>query len=319
MPAGMEATLTAVTIQVLFFILSIGGAWIVLVYLKGTANIRHKGAQFGGAAAMFVAMFLLLNKYVPELRDALIKEARAGTQQVTATDLTGKPKIVEISISPERQKITKCDLLELDRNKYFIDEELEVAVQRPTNSKWTAGRLDSFDRVSVVDIPLLGMGIAGMSNLLPLKTARRPIFGVRDESARELVIGKDSIISGVTVGTNPFEDEKFLRNSIQMQLDMAARMSNELDDPMVKEQLIDNMIAGSGDMMKEGFNAYLEKALPITKKIRNGVFVTSIEIESAQDIGFRGQLISSMSPLDKAVNVLAMNGQLLAKRQKPKN
>jgi hypothetical protein len=60
----MNATLAAVSTEMVFFALSLAGAWVVLNLLKGSANIRHKGARFGGTAAMFVAMFLSLNWYV---------------------------------------------------------------------------------------------------------------------------------------------------------------------------------------------------------------------------------------------------------------
>ena len=70
----IEASLEAIALQIPLFCLSIAGAWIVLRVLKGTAAIKNNGIQFRGGAAMFVAIFVLLNWYVPGLRDGILDD-----------------------------------------------------------------------------------------------------------------------------------------------------------------------------------------------------------------------------------------------------
>jgi hypothetical protein len=102
----MGATLQAVSIQAGFFVLSILGAWVVLRLLKGTAQIQQKGVQLGGAAAMFVTMFILLNRYVPDMREGIIQEAAAAPQTLV-TKNAGASSHVDVAIHPYEQRITK--------------------------------------------------------------------------------------------------------------------------------------------------------------------------------------------------------------------
>jgi len=62
MAGHLNPTEEAALIQFAFVVVSILTAWTILRVLKGSAEIKHKGIQFGGSAAMFVAVFFLLNK-----------------------------------------------------------------------------------------------------------------------------------------------------------------------------------------------------------------------------------------------------------------
>src|SRR5262249_52803219 len=163
-----------------------------------------------GAAAMFVAMFFLLNKYVPEMRDGIIAEAKAAQsqQQLQARDEKGEIKTLDIYISPERQKITNRDLKELDKNKYFVDEQLGVAVLRPQSSGWLLGSVQSFSKLSLADVPLMELSF-GMFRSIAGDAKDKSTFAVRGEKARKVTITKDSEISGIRAGINPFADQAF--------------------------------------------------------------------------------------------------------------
>src|SRR3978361_1746157 len=108
-----EALFAAVSIQILFFIASLFGAYVVLNVLKGTANIKRKDAQFGGAAAMFIAIYWLLNNNFPSTHQ-LITRANAASQQLVVDRKDGEPRTLPISISPDSQQISRKDLLKLD-------------------------------------------------------------------------------------------------------------------------------------------------------------------------------------------------------------
>ncbi|HEV7877880.1 hypothetical protein [Bradyrhizobium sp.] len=129
-----DATLEAVAIQMAFFVVSILGAWIVLRLLKGTAAVKNRGSQFRGAAAMFIAMFFMLNAYVPGMRDGILAETRASQTISAQKGVLGER--VNVSISAGDQRVSSAELDRLDRNNYAVDGELGVALIQPPDDTW---------------------------------------------------------------------------------------------------------------------------------------------------------------------------------------
>ena len=80
-----DATTEAVLVQIAFVVVAIVVAWVVLSLLKGTAQVQQKGVQFGGAAAMFVATFFLINKYVYPVHVTTRKSFGLMTRKLSVT------------------------------------------------------------------------------------------------------------------------------------------------------------------------------------------------------------------------------------------
>jgi len=309
----IDATLEAVAIQVAFFALSIVGAWIVLKILKGTASINNKGAQFGGAAAMFVAMFLLLNRYVPEMRDAIAKhamEARASQTMVASPRVgDGAPERLELSLSPTKQRVTSRDLKQLDRNKYFVDEKLGVAVTQPPNDGWTVGVVDSVGTVSLTDIPMFGFGMGMFKTILGEGIVAHPIIAFKERKNHTLTLNATSEVKGVRMNYNPFSDKSFVRKSIEANLSAMAVMDENMAAALKdrKEELLDRAEKATGTQFVDGFNKYLEISVPLEKHIQNGVYVTTFDLADSS-AGVMSELNKSMSVLDRAIQSLALKG-----------
>jgi hypothetical protein len=235
--SNMDATLEAVAIQAGFFVLSILGAWIVLKILKGTASITNKGAQFGGAAAMFVAMFLLLNRYVPEMRDSIFNEARAAQTLTVSTASGGNtPERLDVSLSPAQQRISLRELSQLDKNKYAVDRDLGIALLQPPNDGWIAGIVESVDSVSLVDVPMVGFGVGLFKSMLGEGLVAHPIFALKERKSHTLILGANSEVRGARMNFNPFADKSFVRKSIEANLAAGAAMDENLAEKL-KEAL----------------------------------------------------------------------------------
>lgn len=260
---------------------------------------------------MFVAMFFLLNKYVPEMREGIIKEAHAlHAQTVVAKDKAGSTERVEVSISPDRQKIDRRELQELDRNKYHVDESVEIALRRRHQSGWSIGTVQSFDTIGAIDLPIVEMGLSAFRTIGQMEARNRPIFAIRDEKVRVIGITKDSEVAGVRVGTNPYGDEALVRRMVEAQISMAARLSNEFDDPEKRKMVVDHMTTVTMAGAKPGFDAYLTKVLPAQKRIQNGVYVTVFELVNLPTDALLGALFNQMSVLDRALQFLVFKGSI---------
>ena len=307
--AKIDATLEAVAIQVLFFVLSIIGAWIVLKVLEGTASIKNKGAQFGGAAAMFVAMFVLLNQYVPGMREGIVKEAAAQELVVSKSPGGGEPERLAVSISPVQQKITARELKQLDKNKYFIDEKLGVAMLQPPNDGWVAGVVDSVDTVSVVDIPMVAMGMGLFKTMLGEGLVSHPVVALRERKVHTLALNGTSEVKGVRMNYNPYMDKSFVRKSVEASLSAMAVMDENVAAAFKnnKEAILDQAEKTAGTKFIDGFDKYLQKSIPLEKHIQNGVYVTTFDVVASPNDAM-GEMYKSMSVLDRAIQSLAMKG-----------
>jgi hypothetical protein len=309
----VDATLEAVVIQVAFFALSILGAWIVLRILKGSASINNKGVQFGGAAAMFVAMFVLLNRYVPEMRDAIAKhanEARASQTMIASSRAgDGTPERVELSLSPTKQRVTSRDLKQLDRNKYFVDEKLGVALIQPPNDGWVVGTVDSVGTVSLVDIPMVGFGMGMFKTMLGEGLVAHPVVAFKERKDHTLKLNATSEVKGVRMNYNPFSDKPFVRKSIEANLSAMALMNEKIAAELKdrKEELLDEIEKAAGTQYIDGFEKYLQKSVPVEKHIQNGVYVTTFDLADSPG-GAMNELNKSMSVLDRAIQSLALKG-----------
>jgi hypothetical protein len=307
----IDATVEAVAIQILFFLLSIVGAWLVLRILKGTAQIKNKGAQFGGAAAMFVAMFFLLNRYTPEMRDGILTEAHAA-QTITTKKDGGASENLDVYISPVQQKVTPRELQQLDKNKFIVNPDLGIAVLRPTEAGWSAEVVNSVDSVGIVDLPVMKLSLGAFKAMADGGIKSNPVFALRESKVHSLLLKADSEVRGIRMDMNPFADDAFVRKTVEAQMEMTrsiatGELAAALNDPEKRVKVVDEMMATIGPQLKDGFANMLAKTIPTEKHIQNGVYVTAFDIVDVSG-GVVVQLSKGMTPLDRAIESLAFQG-----------
>jgi len=306
----MDATLEAVAIQIAFFLLSILGAWIVLIILKGTASIKSRGAQFGGAAAMFVAMFVLLNRYVPDMRDGILSEARAAQTLTVSTPSGGNtPQQSEVWLSPTQQRMSSRELKQLDKNKYVVEPSLGIALLQPPNEGWVTGAVEKVDSISLVDVPMVGMGVGMFKSMLGEGLINHPVFALKEKKIHTVTLNAASEVRGARMNFNPFTDKAFVRKSMEANLSAMAMMDENMANMLKehKDELLDTVEKTAGAKLADGFDRYVQRMLPIEKHIQNGVYVTTFDLADPPSPALT-EIYKSMSPLDRAIQSLALMG-----------
>ncbi len=65
--------------------------------------------------------------------------------------------------------------------------------------------------------------------------------------------------------------------------------------------------AAQGSQVVDGFDKYVRKSLPLEKNIQNGVYVTTFDLADSPNEAL-AEIYKSMSPLDRAIQSLALKG-----------
>jgi hypothetical protein len=287
-----DATLEAVTIQLAFFISSIFGAWIILRVLKGTAVVKNRDTQFRGAAAMFVAMFFLLNAYVPGIRDGILAET-GGSQTISAQKGTSA---INVAISPGDQRVSRAELNRLDKNKYVVDRELGVALLQPPYDMST-GRVQSFETITLGDLPAMQIVVAAYKPFVTAGLKPYPIFAIREQKFHTVVLNADSEIRGTRMDMNPFSDKDLLSRLFEAQRNESIALA------ATTPEQADTFSANLSD----GFDKRLKTRFPITKKIQNGVYVATFELTKPREDNWFETLRKGSTSLDRAYQALTLD------------
>jgi hypothetical protein len=143
----ISPTVEAAIIVAFLFCLALFGSYIVFKVLKSTASIKQKGLQLGGAVAGLIVMFVLLNRYMPNIRAELVEDASA--QSIHTRTANGVTQIAEVALSPSTQLISKEELAHLDRNAYDILESSGLALPRPDGDSWEIGETKDVSTISM--------------------------------------------------------------------------------------------------------------------------------------------------------------------------
>jgi hypothetical protein len=209
--------------------IALGCAYVLMTVLKSSALIKQKSVQIGGAAAIFVVVFFLLNRYLPSIQYGFLQEAVAA-QPVTVSkpQEAGNKTTVAVALSPAVQLVTSRDLTALDKNVFALDETLLVAVRIPSGGSWRVGPVDSYEAVGLQDVPMMGMG-REMGSILLGDPGKRDIFAVQRIKGTEVVVGADSQMNSLSFSINPFGDRQFLKKVLKAQGNFSQTMG--IPDP----------------------------------------------------------------------------------------
>ncbi len=292
----MQATI----VVTILFVLALVGAWFVFKVLHGTATIKRKGVQLGGAAAMFVVMFFLLNRYLPDIRDGLIKEAAAQPiQGPTGTDYA---EVAQVSLSPATQLISARELSHLDRNKYDVREDMGIAMPRQISAHWDLGPVNTLPVLGYGDIPALRTGLEVFRYMFE---GERPlILGVQEKKPKLVTLDRNSMIGGVPLTLNYFDDRQYMKAAMKA----SAGMLRQLGITASVEDISESDLENVRTMLRASFQASIDKKLPVRKELRNGVFVMTLKKESLENNLFTKVTGLSNSLLDKALLKVVMSG-----------
>ena len=254
---------------------------------------------------MFVAMFVLLNRYVPDVRDGILVEA--ATVQKISGQKDGSAERVDVNISPVAQRVSRVELNRLDKNQYVINQELGVALPQPPDDNWSIATVDSIETVSVYNIPALQITNEPFKAVFE-EIKANPILALQEKKGHTLVLNAASEVAGVRMDLNPFLDRATLRRSMEAQLKLSASITGEAFDP----EAVEKAEKAIGSQLSDGFEKKLKAVLPVTKNIRNGVYVATFEIKRGPEDNWLVKLTKDDSPLDRALRL--DNLQLTAMR-----
>lgn len=255
--------------------------------------------QLGGAAAMFVVMFVLLNKYLPDIRLGLVGDAVA--QPVTTNLARGASQIVEVAISPATQLLTKDELGRLDRNEYDIHEDLGIAVPRSKGNEWLAGEQQHLSTINLADVPAIG---ASLSIFRAFFEINRPvILGFQEWSGKKFSLSEKSTISGLPLSLNYFDKPEYVRAIIKAQAGAVQEMGG--DPP---EEVPDEVVAEIGKVMADTFRQQIASKLPVNKQVHNGLYVIPLTKAVLERNVFASTIGQANTLLDNALMYLTVSG-----------
>lgn len=268
----MTPTLIAVAVQTIYFAVALLGSYIVFRFLKGTAQITRKGVQLGGSAAMFVVMFVLLNQYASKSREDLVSdftliETAQASQTLTRISSTGKKEIVKVSLSPATQLISSRDLAVIDRNEYYVDEDLRVAIKKPPDARWRIERRDAVEILGLSDIPSLGLAMDIMSS--SNSKTRPAILTFTHTDTHTIKLSKDSIVESIPMDYNMYSDPTVMKSSLAHSLEVLKGR------PVSQEELDSSspMTAMISEQLVNGYQKMIDARLPAEKEISSALHV----------------------------------------------
>ena len=184
----MSATTEALLVTASLLGMSLVSAYITLVLMRGSAQVVHKGVRLGGATGMFVVTFVMLSQFLPDIRDGLVSEVQAATQMIDLTEKYNNTKPVLLALSPTAQATTAIDLARLSYNEYVVNNDLGIAIARPTVPSWEAGIFDEgIESIDLTQLPMFALALEGMKSLSAYAVVENKVFGVRSVKAYDLV------------------------------------------------------------------------------------------------------------------------------------
>ena len=309
MNLATQSSLIAAGEVLLFCLVAIAGGFFCFKFLKSTAIVRTKKMQLGGGAALTFVLFAMLWRASVDIQDNIVQAALELPddkleQPVQYTWDRGRTEVVTtIKLSPATQLISEQELKGLDRNLFDINEELGIAIGRPTNLKWEVGTFDQVDTLGMLDIP----GVASGLGILPTKSWIKPIiFGVRSKEIHHVIIGPDAYIQDLPVVFNALADPEVFNQLQQYYVDFIVDVVGSIDDDPDNEK-IKSDVEQELVRQRETQGQVFENSFPKHKKVQNGIYI----IVLPRDV-LRNYLLNKLLPrrtlLEMALQYFIMSG-----------
>lgn len=279
------------------FLLSLLGAYVVFILLKGRATFKHEGLNLGGSAAGFVIFFWLLQRV---FFTALDKIPATGYPplEVMALGQEGQKLMTEIAFDPKKLIVSQERFNALDREDYTIlSDSFKIAMAGPKAFNWSVGKLPEYNTLSATDLPFFQFMNEMTGGMLDYKANDAQYFGARVGIPTQLTVKATSQIDGVALGDNPFKNKAFYKvfvNSMQG----AAKLDPGMGSPTSAD--IDTIQA----LFISSLDKVTNQTLPLKRAVYSGVYVSVYHNnsfkENAMETYMRGNDL-----ITKAVNASA--------------
>jgi hypothetical protein len=211
-------------------------------------------------------------------------------------------------LRPDAQITTLLDLKRLSHDRFVVDEELEIAIQRPDSQVWRVGRFEQgMAPIDLSQLPMFQMALQMINAIQPFERDGRQVFGVQSSKSHSITLNASSKIDGVELGLNPFDDQEYFRQIMIAQMEMGKSMMGETAE--IDPNFIDAMINVAFPQMKKGYADLLSKTFPKNIEVRNGVYATPILKSSLEPKmeGVMGDLMSMGTDLDRVLQYVAFD------------
>jgi hypothetical protein len=303
--AAMSPTVVATLVELAQVAIALGCSYVLISVLKSAAVIKQKGIQLGGAAAIFVVVLVLLNRYLPSIQAGLVQEATAAPQPVVVGNKSGDNQAlsVDVALSPATQLVTARELSALDRNKFVVDDGLQVAVQKPIGGTWQTGPTDSFATISLLDVPQMSASANLIGSMMFDSSLKEKIFGVWRAAGTEITIEADSEVNALPFAFNMFDDPAFVKMAVRSQPQFMRNfgLSAAGDDNKIDDAKLDKIATVLGPQIAKATGDSIKAKFPIKKMIFDGVFVTFVDADMLGGKGMIVKLQPASTLLDRAM------------------
>ncbi len=280
------------------FLVSLGGAFVVFKWLDGKASFKHQGLKLGGSAAGFAVFFWLLQKVFFVALDK-IPTSVYPPLEVIALGPQGQKILSEIILNPKKLIISLNKFNELDTEEYTVlNDSFHIAMSKPKYINWSFGELPEYNTLALRDVPFFVFMNKMTGGALDSKPILARQFGARTGIPTRLTLQESSVVDGIKLGDNPFEDKAFyaaFENSAKGSMTAISNGRYELS-PEDSDSLRASLVTAQGKVIKD--------VLPIKRNIYSGVYISVYSKKSFKANAYQDYLVAS-DLLTKAVAAAA--------------
>ncbi|MGH7510064.1 MAG: hypothetical protein ACREMZ_11410 [Gemmatimonadales bacterium] len=219
-------------------------------------------------AALIGGTFLLLSAVVggyfatrkpAGLPPLEIKTIAGGKEQVLAT----------LALRPDKQVIDSGAFDDLFPEYLLISDTFGIAIKRPTEHRWMAGKLSKVGGVSLLNVPLIGAYSEEAAKMWGVDTAKIniPVYGVRLDQPFEVIITTATRIGDIPAGSNPFAQLGILKSFEDYNF-RDEPSASWFDRLKFREEIL------------KSTDSVIQARLPDTTRVYSGVFVLPITEEA---------------------------------------
>jgi hypothetical protein len=183
-----------------------------------------------------------------------IKTITGGKEQVLAT----------IALRPESHLVDSASFADLATEYVLVNDTLGIAIKKPTEYRWTAGRMNRPGGVSLYDIPLIAFYSEEQGKMWGIDSNLSiPYYGVGLDQPFAMRVTAATSLSGIPFGANPFAKPEIgkLMEDYYFSDDAYATW---FDRQKYRKEIIH---------MVDSLNL---ARLPVTENLYSGVFVSPI-------------------------------------------
>ncbi|HEV7877881.1 hypothetical protein [Bradyrhizobium sp.] len=157
--------------------------------------------------------------------------------------------------------------------------------------------MNSFETITLGDLPAMQIVVAAYKPFVTAGLKSHPIFAIREKKSHAVVLNANSEIRGARMDINPFSDKDLLSRLFEAQINQTMALTG------TTVEQADRFSA----QLSDRFDERLKTAFPITKRIQNGVYVSTFELTRPKEKNWFETLRKGGTPLDRAYQALTLD------------